>query len=159
MVALLPKETVGYFMSKKKTRYDDQEPLTAKQLAHFREILDERRKKILQEVDSDLEDIREGNTDVRASDEVDQAGIDYDKSLERRMRDREKGLLKKLLKVLRRMDSGEYDECESCSAYIGYKRLSARPEATMCIECKEEQEHVESHFKDSREPETPFPFK
>ena len=143
----------------KKPRYDDQEPLNEEQLAHFREILEGRRKKILQEVDSDLEEIRDGTADVRVSDEVDQASLDYDKSLERRMRDREKGLLKKLHKVLRRMDAGEYDECESCNAYIGVKRLTARPEATLCIECKEEQEHVESHFKDSREPETPYPFK
>ena len=42
--------------------------------------------------------------------------------------------------------------------YIGYKRLAARPEATLCIECKEEQERLEKNFKKRRQTDTKFPF-
>ena len=142
----------------KPSRYEEQEPLTKEQLAEFRSLLEERRSKILAEAEEQLDAVHE-ESDLRMSDEVDLASAEYDQAFEHRMRDREKGLLKKVEKALRRLDEGTYDECETCGNYIGYKRLSARPEATLCIECKEEQERVESKFKKSRETETQFPFK
>ena len=96
---------------------------------------------------------------LRMSDEVDLASAEYDQAFLHRMRDREKGLLKKIAKALKRIEEGEYGECESCGNYIGYKRLTARPEADLCIECKEEQEMLESKFHKEREMEQRFPFK
>ena len=146
-------------MSKKPARYEEQEPLSEDQLQQFRELLEGRRKKLLGEAEETMEAVREEGA-VRLSDDVDQASAEYDRALERRIRDREKGLLKKIDKALRRMAEGEYDECESCSNCIGHKRLSARPEASLCIECKEEQEQVERKFKDRREEaDTMFSFK
>jgi len=65
-----------------------------------------------------------------------------------RLRDREKYLLNKVKQALDRMDEGEYPFCESCGEDIGERRLRARPVATLCIECKEEQERKEKGYYD-----------
>ncbi len=118
-------------MSTSKTpRYEEQEHLTDEQFQHFKDLLEGRRKKILGEAEETMEAVREEGA-VRLSDDVDQASAEYDRALERRIRDREKGLLKKIEHALQRMVDGDYDECESCGNYIGHKRLSARPEANL----------------------------
>ena len=140
------------------SRYEEQEPLTPEQLDHFKTLLTERRARLLAEAEEQLENDRESGA-ARMSDEVDQASAEYDRAFEHRMRDREKGLLKKIEKGLARIREGEYDECESCGNFIGFKRLNARPEATLCIECKEEQERREAKFKKQRDTDNQFPFK
>ena len=139
-------------------RYEEQAPLSPEEIESFREILKGRRGKILGEVEETLDNVLTEGLQ-RHADEVDQATAATSDALDRRIRDREKGLLKKIDRALGRMEEGEYDECESCGNYIGYKRLSARPEANLCIECKEEQEMVESKFHKQREMEQRFPFK
>ncbi|MBL6975502.1 MAG: TraR/DksA C4-type zinc finger protein [Deltaproteobacteria bacterium] len=132
------------------TKKTTEEPtrLTAKEMKAFKELLLERRKSLLNQARATLED---QDPEVRAPDEVDQASKEYDKSFEYRMRDREKFLLRKIEKALVRMDEKEYDLCESCGNPIGKKRLSARPEATYCIICKEEQERKEKMFQKKRQ--------
>jgi len=132
------------------TKKTTEEPtrLTAKEMKAFKELLLERRKSLLNQARGTLED---QDPEVRAPDEVDQASKEYDKSFEYRMRDREKFLLRKIEKALVRMDEKEYDLCESCGNPIGKKRLSARPEATYCIICKEEQERKEKMFQKKRQ--------
>jgi len=68
-----------------------------------------------------------------------------------RLRDREKYLLNKVNQALARMEQGEYPYCENCGEEIGDRRLRARPVATLCIECKEEQERTEKTFYDGPE--------
>ena len=142
-------------------RYEEQAPLTPEEQEAFRKTLLERRSKILGEVEETLDSVLTEGLQ-RHADEVDQATAATSDALDRRIRDREKGILKKINKALSRMDIGEYDECESCGNFIGNKRLTARPEATLCIECKEEQERHERKYIDNREadPDSPqFPFK
>ena len=38
--------------------------------------------------------------------------------------------------ALARIDNGKYGTCENCGKDIGAARLEARPEATLCIDCK-----------------------
>ena len=59
------------------------------------------------------------------------------------MRERERGLLNKIEKTLEAIERGEYGECESCGEPIEAKRLLARPVASLCIDCKDEQERLE----------------
>lgn len=73
-----------------------------------------------------------------------------------RLRDREKYLLNKVKQALKRIESNEYPYCENCGEEIGEKRLRARPVATLCIECKEEQERNEKTFYDGHDIETDF---
>ena len=48
-----------------------------------------------------------------------------------------------LAALVERIQNGEYGVCESCGAPITYKRLLARPVATLCIDCKTEAEQLE----------------
>lgn len=140
-----------------KTRNDDQDTrLSADELQEFRKLLHERRDKILSSA-KDALTLTEDDS-LRMSDEVDLASAEYDAAFEYRLRDREKHLLKKLEKALKRIDDGEYDECESCGGTITKKRLLARPETTLCIDCKEEQEKVEKMYEKKRPYRQPFEF-
>lgn len=83
-------------------------------------------------------------------DDLDQASSDVEQSLRLRLRNRENLYLKKVEEALRRIDSGDFGLCESCDNDIEIKRLEARPTATLCISCKEEEERKEVHTADGR---------
>ncbi len=145
-------------MSTSTGRYAEQEAISKEQIEEFRLLLENKRKRILQE---DIEEIEAAKDDeqLRMSDEVDLASAEYTQAFEHRIRDRERKLLGKVEKALTRIEEGEYDECEACGNYIGYRRLAARPEASLCIECKEEQERIEKNYSKQRQRETRNPFK
>ena len=122
-------------------------PLTEEQIAECKAILEEKKKRVIAMVDADSIQDRDS---LRMSDEVDLASAEYEAAFENRLRDREKFLIRTIETALRRIEDGEYDECESCGVYISFKRLKARPETTYCIVCKEEQEKVEKMYQKKR---------
>ena len=79
-------------------------------------------------------------------DAVDLASSESEQSMSLRLRDREWVLLKKIDKVIKKIEEGTYGICESCGEEIGIKRLEARPVTDLCIRCKEEQEKMERTF-------------
>lgn len=79
------------------------------------------------------------------SDEIDQASSDYDRSQALRFRNRNAFYAKKLDKALLKLDAGEYGACEECDEDIKYVRLTARPTAQLCIQCKDEAEREENN--------------
>ena len=76
-------------------------------------------------------------------DEVDQATTDIEQSMRMRLRNRETLYLKKVNEALKRIEEGTFGECEECGEDIEIRRLEARPTATLCVACKEEQERKE----------------
>lgn len=44
--------------------------------------------------------------------------------------------LRAIKHALAQFDDGSYGSCENCGNDIGYSRLQARPEATLCIACQ-----------------------
>jgi len=139
---------------------EEADELTREQIAELTTLLAARRKKIndaeMQMVEADRE-----SAGLRHADEVDLASAEWDATVEHRMRGRETALLKKIQKALNRIEAGTYGECENfddCGNYIGFKRLQARPEATFCITCKEEQERVERGFMKEAPIDNPFSF-
>jgi DnaK suppressor protein len=112
-------------------------------LEKFREILIAERRKIVENVSETLKnnEIELSNDDM--PDENDLASALYEQNLALRFRGREQRLLGKISKALRRIDDGEFGECEVCGDEISERRLAARPVTTMCIACKEEQERNE----------------
>lgn len=52
--------------------------------------------------------------------------------------DRER--MRRISSALYRFDQGGYGYCEICGAPIGEERLEAKPDALLCIECKERRE-------------------
>ncbi|MEW6057570.1 MAG: TraR/DksA family transcriptional regulator [Bdellovibrionota bacterium] len=83
-------------------------------------------------------------------DDVDQASADVEQALRMRLRNREMLLIKKIDEALKRIEEGTFGRCNSCEHDIEIKRLEARPTATLCISCKEDEERREVHTADGR---------
>ena len=117
--------------------------LTKKELKKFQELLLEKRKSVLERARQMLavENMALDTNDL--PDEMDLASSEYLQSFEFRLRGREKSLLSKLDLALKKIDDGTFGICEICEEPIGKKRLEARPETTLCIKCKEDQEREE----------------
>jgi DnaK suppressor protein len=121
-------------------------PLTKKELGKFKELLEEKRKAVLDRARKTLtEDMTLDTNDL--PDEMDLAASEYIQSFEFRLRGREKVLLAKLDLAIRKIDDGSFGVCDICEEPIGKKRLEARPETTLCIKCKEDQERDERTFE------------
>lgn len=58
-------------------------------------------------------------------------------------------ILEEVDHALHKIDSGTYGRCDECGAEIPYERLEARPQATLCIQCKSKVEHTQyvSHME------------
>lgn len=52
--------------------------------------------------------------------------------------DRER--VRRIAGALHRMEQGDYGFCQICGAPIGEERLKAKPDALLCIDCKERRE-------------------
>jgi DnaK suppressor protein len=116
--------------------------LTKKELKKFQELLDEKRKGVLERARQMLSEgmVLDAND---LPDEMDLASSEYIQSFEFRLRGREKSLLTKLDHALKKIEEGTFGVCEICEEPIGKKRLEARPETSLCIKCKEDQEREE----------------
>jgi DnaK suppressor protein len=111
-----------------------EEYMNAKQLAHFRQILDSLKHELLGDIERTVHTMQDEATVF--ADPNDRASQESDIALELRNRDRERKLIKKIDESIALIDSGDYGFCDSCGVEIGLKRLEARPTATMCIDCK-----------------------
>lgn len=119
--------------------------LTEAQMKKFRAILEERRSSLIVQAKKTLESDMVLSPDDRF-DEVDQASSEYMQAFSFRLRGREKFLMDKIELALRKIDEGTYGVCEECEDTIALKRLQARPEAPLCIQCKEAQEKEEAVY-------------
>jgi DnaK suppressor protein len=116
------------------------------QEAHFRNILNDWKKELMEEVDRTMHYMKDEAANF--PDPNDRASQESDFTLELRARDRERKLIKKIDEALQRLDNHEYGECESCGVEIGIRRLEARPTATLCIDCKTLDEIREKQMGD-----------
>lgn len=115
------------------------------QLKKFKTLLTEKRDEIVKKAKQTLEeDMTLDANDL--PDEMDLASSEYLQSFTFRLRGREKVFLDKIEKALRKIEDGSFGICEECGEEISIKRLEARPETTLCIRCKEDQERVEKDF-------------
>lgn len=76
-------------------------------------------------------------------DEVDMTSTELETSMRMRLRNREALFLKKIDDALKRIQEGTFGQCESCEEDIETRRLEARPITTLCVNCKEIEEHKE----------------
>ena len=121
--------------------------MNKKELTKFKKLLEERKVALL----STLTDNKEqglGFSSEDLPDEIDLASSEADQSLNLRLRDRERVLLKKIERTLQKIEEGDFGVCERCGEEISVKRLEARPVTDLCIRCKEEQERVEKGYAD-----------
>jgi len=111
------------------------------QLKKFKKIFETQKKAILFNDRVVREDFSV-NTDDRF-DEIDQASTDIEQSMRMRLCNREVFLVKRIEEALARIDEGTFGDCDECGEGIELRRLEARPIATLCISCKEDQERRE----------------
>lgn len=114
-------------------------------LKKFKTLLTEKRDEIVKKAKQTLEeDMTLDANDL--PDEMDLASSEYLQSFTFRLRGREKVFLDKIEKALRKIEEGSFGICEDCGEEISVKRLEARPETTLCIRCKEDQERMEKDY-------------
>jgi DnaK suppressor protein len=119
--------------------------LKKKDLKRFKEILLGKKAELLRNAQKTLtEDMTLDADDL--PDEMDLASSEYLQSFTFRLRGREKTFLKKIDHALKKIDDGNFGVCEECEEPISLKRLEARPETTLCIRCKEDQERIEKAY-------------
>ena len=115
------------------------------ELKRFKKLLEEKRDALIKNAQQTMaEDMTLDANDL--PDEMDLASSEYIQSFTFRLRGREKSLLDKIERSLRKIEDGTFGTCESCDEEIQIKRLEARPETTLCIKCKEDQERQERDF-------------
>lgn len=86
----------------------------------------------------------EGGTtlyELGKGDSIDQSLNERDCHLSMRLKGRNFIYLKKVKEALLRIEDGHFGSCEECGDEIETRRLIARPTATKCLCCKEEEEN------------------
>ncbi len=117
--------------------------MSAAQLASFRQrLLAEERalRAIASETNQHLQET------TAAPDPTDRASAEEEHTLELRVRDRERKLLKKIAQALQRIENGTYGWCEETGEPIGIARLLARPTASLTLEAQERHEQRKRQF-------------
>src|SRR3984957_3948852 len=116
------------------------------QLAHFRQILLNWKRDLMEEVDRTVSHMKDEAANF--PDPNDRATQEEEFSLELRTRDRERKLIRKIDEALKRIEDGTYGYCLETGEEIGIKRLEARPVATLSIEAQERRERRERQYGD-----------
>ena len=111
-----------------------EEYMNSDQKAHFKSLLEEWRKQLMEEVDRTVSHMKDEAANF--PDPADRASQEEEFSLELRTRDRERKLIKKIDDTIDSIESDDYGYCEACGIEIGIRRLEARPTATLCVDCK-----------------------
>lgn len=119
----------------------DEEYMNAQQKAHFRELLLNWKRELVEESRRTVQQMQ--NDLINLPDINDRASQEEEFALALRARDRERKMLRKIDKSLSRLASDDYGYCESCGVEIGLSRLQARPTAELCIDCKHLEEEKE----------------
>lgn len=121
------------------------EALKKTDLKRFKKILEDKKEQLIKSAKESLHDDMALDTND-LPDEMDLASSEYFQSFTFRLRGRERFFLDKIDKALLRIEDASFGICETCEEPISIKRLEARPETTLCIKCKEDQERFERDF-------------
>ena len=125
---------------------EDEDYMSARQLAYFRAKLNAWKEEILRESRETVAHLQK-ETENHA-DLADRASSETDRALELRTRDRQRKLISKIDQALRRVEDGSYGYCEETGEPIGLARLDARPTATLSLEAQERHERRERVHRD-----------
>ncbi|MDF7671122.1 RNA polymerase-binding protein DksA [Orbaceae bacterium ESL0721] len=112
----------------------NEEYMNPKQLKHFKLILEAWLHQLQDEMGKTVTHMQDEASNF--PDPADRATQEEEFSLELRARDRERKLIKKIEKTLKKIEADDFGFCESCGIEIGIRRLEARPTADLCIDCK-----------------------
>jgi DnaK suppressor protein len=103
----------------------------SKRLAQIRATLEQRLERLIRRsgaIGQELRSAHDSDSEERATER------ENDQVLER-LEESERGQIAQLRRALARIESHNYDECESCGAAVGRARQTALPGATRCLAC------------------------
>ena len=118
--------------------------MKAREQQFFKDLLLTQRAEILNKADSFKVESEIGS--MGQGDEGDLAVSELSLSMTLRLQERQTQLLQKIDRALGKIEDGSFGLCEQCDEPLNIARLKARPVATLCIACKEEQENRERVF-------------
>ena len=122
--------------------------MCAKHKAFFKKKLMDWRNEIIETNTKNLLS-SEIDQEISSADIVDQASSQTEKSVEMRTLNRQRKLLSKIDKAIKKIQDNTYGYCEETGEPIGLKRLIARPIAALSIEAQEKHEKNEKIFADT----------
>lgn len=114
--------------------------LKKKDVEKFREMLLEKKRRILEKLIKDSARYHEIFQNSGEGDLADLANESYEKYLLYDLSIGEKDELKAVEEALAKIEDGTYGQCEMCGAEIPVQRLAIKPEAKLCVKCKEQAE-------------------
>jgi DnaK suppressor protein len=133
--------------AKKYTPNEKEKYMCVKQKKFFKKLLLTWRNEII-ETNTKNSYLNEIDSGISSPDLVDQASSQTEKTVEMRTLNRQRKLLSKIDKAIKRVNDNTYGYCEDTGEPIGVKRLIARPIATLSIEAQEKHEKNEKIFAD-----------
>lgn len=113
--------------------------MDSKLLEHFENLFLELKKNTVNEMNLENRPVA-----LTKGDEVDISQEERERHLNLKLLGRHSFMLKKIDNALLRIKNGTFGICDECDGAIEINRLYARPVATQCISCKEEQERAEN---------------
>jgi DnaK suppressor protein len=112
------------------------------QVAYFKERLETEYNEVQDRIKTQSTNVVISDSNEMA-DEVDRAAMEEAHRLELNRIDHDKLHIKKIVNALRRIESGDYGYCDNCGDEISIKRLQARPESRLCLECQSTKEFTD----------------
>ena len=134
-------------MPKKYTPNEKEKYMSEKQKAYFKKRLMDWRSEIIESNTKSMY-LNDVDHEISSPDIVDQASSQTEKTVEMRTINRQRKLLSKFDKAIKRIQDNTYGYCEETGEPIGVKRLIARPIATLSIEAQQKHEKNEKIFSD-----------
>jgi len=134
-------------MSKKYLPNEKEKYMCAKHKAFFKKKLTEWKNEIIELNDKNLY-LKDFDPEISSPDIVDQASSQTEKTVEMRSLNRQRKLLAKINKAIKKIEDNTYGYCEETGEPIGIKRLIARPIASLSIEAQEKHEKNEKIHAD-----------
>ena len=134
-------------MPKKYIPNDKEKYMCTKQKVYFKKKLMEWRSEIIDFNNKSLY-LNDVDHEISSPDIVDQASSQAEKTVEMRTLNRQRKLLSKIDKAIKKIKDNTYGYCEETGEPIGVKRLIARPIATLSIEAQEKHEKNEKIYAD-----------
>ena len=134
-------------MVKKYIPNEKEKYMSSKQKAFFKKKLIDWKDEIMKS-NSKILFVNE-DQEISSPDVVDQASSQTEKTIEMRTINRQRKLITKIDKAIKRIEEDTYGYCEETGEPIGIKRLIARPIATLCIAAQEKHENNEKVYVDA----------
>jgi len=134
-------------MAKKYTPNDKEKYMSPKQKTYFKKRLLDWKREIIKSSNQNMY-LNDVDYEISSPDIIDQASSTAEKAVEMRTLNRQRKLLSKIDKAIKRIQDNTFGYCDDTGEPIGIKRLIARPIATLSIEAQEKHEKNEKIFAD-----------